>query len=140
MPQLDINTFSYQYIAIILLLILVYTTLSYIVLPLLLRLMLIRNSFLLSQQKLSGILMFSSPTAAQLLVSKKPIYVNYLLNTILGSIAPTAHYLSTLLKSTLSFTKGNRVYSCTGFYFVNDAVFNYLILFLSIDLINETNE
>ena len=46
MPQLDINTFSFQFTGIIFLLISVYTLISYIVLPALLRSMYIRVKLL----------------------------------------------------------------------------------------------
>lgn len=55
MPQLDPNTFIYQYIGIIILLLTVYTILSYIVLPILLRLMLVRNLFLTTRQTLTDL-------------------------------------------------------------------------------------
>lgn len=46
MPQLDPNTFINQYFGIIVLFVIVYSLLSYIVLPLTLRALLLRNRFL----------------------------------------------------------------------------------------------
>jgi hypothetical protein len=46
MPQLDINTFFYQYVGIIILLLSVYYLLSYIVLPVTMRAVIFRSRFL----------------------------------------------------------------------------------------------
>lgn len=60
MPQLDANTFIYQYVGIITLLVVVYYLLSYVVLPVLLRSSLIRSALLNSS--LTGNTPLSSPS------------------------------------------------------------------------------
>jgi hypothetical protein len=62
MPQLDPNTFIYQYIGIIAVFIAVYSMLSYVFLPVLLRATLIRNLFLTTRQTISEtLLVISAP-------------------------------------------------------------------------------
>jgi hypothetical protein len=72
MPQLDPNTFIYQYVGVVFLLILIYSILSYIVLPLLLRLMLIRNLFLTTRQTSTDLINTVSNSYQQLVSLKDP--------------------------------------------------------------------
>lgn len=51
MPQLDINTYSFQYVSLIILFVTVYFFLSYFILPLILRSTIIRSNVSLKNQK-----------------------------------------------------------------------------------------
>lgn len=56
MPQLDVNTYSFQYISLIILFITVYFFLSYFILPLILRSTIIRSNVSLKNQKTDSFL------------------------------------------------------------------------------------
>jgi hypothetical protein len=60
MPQLDINTFGYQYTGILILLLIVYVVLSYIVLPSLLRVIYIRSKYSESVSSVKDLAIFIS--------------------------------------------------------------------------------
>jgi hypothetical protein len=141
MPQLDINAFIYQYVGIIILLIIIYTTLSYIVLPILLRLMLIRNAFLLTQKKLTDILQLTAPTYQHLLVSKRPLYINFLLNNIILHSVNTIKNLLNFLNCIVANLTNLAVISNNknGTLFLHEFTLSYLILLLAME-IEEVNE
>jgi len=139
MPQLDINTFSYQYVGIIVLVLIVYIILSYIVLPILLRLMLVRNLFLLNQQKVADLLQLSNFNYQQIILTHKPLYTNFLTGAILNSAAKVIKNFISLLTTTLSGSS-NLTSSVVKLKYIltTDLSLSYLILLLSNEL--EENE
>jgi len=135
MPQLDMNTFSYQYVGVIVLVLIVYTILSYIVLPILLRLMLVRNLFLLNQQKVADLLQLSNFNYQQVILTHKPLYTNFLTGVILNSVTKVIKNFIGLLTTTLSGSS-NLTSSVMGLKYIltTDLSLSYLILLLSIEL------
>jgi hypothetical protein len=89
MPQLDPNTFIYQYIGVVFLLIVIYTILSYVVLPTLLRLMLIRNNFLTTRQTSTELVSIVSTNYQQLVSFKNPTRSLSLLDNVVINVSLT---------------------------------------------------
>lgn len=129
------NTFSYQYVGVIVLVLIVYTILSYIVLPILLRLMLVRNLFLLNQQKVADLLQLSNFNYQQVILTHKPLYTNFLTGVILNSVTKVIKNFIGLLTTTLSGSS-NLTSSVMGLKYIltTDLSLSYLILLLSIEL------
>ncbi len=99
MPQLDINTFLYQYIGITSLLLLTYVMLSYLVLPLVLREICVRSRFLeTTQMHLDSAVLTNTETRATLALSEGNILgiaslrnqsfigTSYLLTLVINSV------------------------------------------------------
>lgn len=145
MPQLDANTFLAQYLVIASVLIIVYTTLSYVILPILLRLMLVRNNFLAlvnSVSNTSSVSAISTPlTSAQLRVYEKSVYVNRLLNKILLKEGTLGVILFKLVQrvSVENNVNSQLSYSNTvgAFLYGDSSLLMYLIMFLILDSENE---
>lgn len=140
MPQLDSNTFIYQYLGIVTLLLAVYFVLSYIVLPILLRLMLIRNLFLTTRQTSTDLANVVSNNYQQL-VSLKNSGRNFSLanNFITHFTSLLTNWLNIV---TVTLTSTGTITSNATLNLVSAAsenVTNYLILFLLIEL-EVTNE
>jgi hypothetical protein len=146
MPQLDPNTFIYQYVGIIVLLIVVYTTLSYIVLPTLLRLMLVRNLFLSTRQTLSELVNTVLPSYQQVISLKAPIRSSRLSNSVLANLSIITTQWLNLVASTLfdvinvSVNKDTAVTYGASVSILNEATIDYFILFLLIELEENNNE
>lgn len=138
MPQLDSNTFIYQYAGIITLLIAVYFILSYIVLPILLRLMLIRNLFLATRQTSTDLVNVVSNNYQQLVSLKNPSRNFSLTNNFIKSFTFLLSNWLTLLTTTLTLKKENSDSTLNLVLTAQESVTNYLILFLLIEL--EDNE
>lgn len=138
MPQLDSNTFIYQYAGIITLLIAVYFILSYIVLPILLRLMLIRNLFLATRQTSTDLVNVVSNNYQQLVSLKNPSRNFSLTNNFIKSFTFLLSNWLTLLTTTLTSKKENSDSTLNLVLTAQESVTNYLILFLLIEL--EDNE
>lgn len=85
MPQLDINTFSNQYLGIIFVFVFVYFLLGYAILPMTLRLIMFRSKFLESNQMLdSSLSVIDSSYKERLILSTYlPNYLNLNLNSLL---------------------------------------------------------
>jgi len=134
MPQLDVNTFSYQYVGVITLFILVYTILSYVVLPILLRLMLVRNFFLLAQQKISDLLQISNLNYKQIIVTQKPLRINFITGIILTNTIKLLKNFVALVNTTIFNTPASYNTIFFKHVLVTDFALSYLILVLSIEL------
>lgn len=140
MPQLDPNTFTYQYIGVISLLVIAYVTLSYIVLPIILRLMLVRGSFLTTKQNLSDLLN-SIPPEQQFTASlKTPINSASLTNQVIGGLSLISYNSINLILTKLipsnSISSASTIAANAGF---SEFSLDYLILLLTADA-EETNE
>jgi hypothetical protein len=133
MPQLDPNTFFYQYVAIIGLLIIVYGVLSYIVLPLILRAIIIRNNFITWGRDVSELIKVVPSAVKRLIVLQTPVYLTGITTNFFKKTAKfflnLIYYQKLLLKSRVvtparfnsSFYKGSRIFTFS---------LNYLILFI----------
>lgn len=102
MPQLDPNSFIYQYFGILSILVVSYILLTYVALPILLRIILVRKYFSARLQNNSNNFMstaslttaYIKDNAAALIVSYK--FSNFL-NLALSNILTTAYSLSSIL-------------------------------------------
>ncbi len=140
MPQLDSNTFIYQYLGIIVLFILVYVTLSYFVLPILLRLMLIRNLFLATRQTLTELINVTTPAYAPAIALNSPTHNEQLINSVSSSVVNLSTNWINLLSSKLNIAVLAPLSSYSNFLHIEASAIDYLILFLIIELHENTNE
>jgi hypothetical protein len=85
MPQLDPNTFIYQYLGVIILFILAYTLLSYIILPTLLRAILFRNLFLAENTVTANLLSVAASDYRYMFLSNKADQIPGLFNNFFAS-------------------------------------------------------
>jgi len=148
MPQLDANTFGYQYFGIIIVLISVYTILSYLVLPILLRATLVRSNFLMGSISLKN--EYSSPisnlTHNTALLLKRPFTTIVLVSGYFNAVTSLLSLLINLFRKVVTSpsTLGNPLnlhIEPTFAQFINFSN-TYLILFLLNDESddNEYNE
>jgi hypothetical protein len=140
MPQLDINTFGYQYTGILILLITMYVILSYVVLPSLLRVIFIRSKYSESVSNAKDLAVFISevnfPSLA--LAERSAILLSRGLSAFALKISATLKNITSLLNvvaviSTGSNELSNR-FNSNGYYFnvVPTSVF-YLGVLLFLD-------
>lgn len=133
MPQLDANTFIYQYIGIISIFAIIYITLSYLVLPIILRLITFRAKFLDSNQALGESLSSVSPFYKNSLILSSPL-VNHFYNQLNSLVIRSSTVLNTLLivlvgNSTKNFESSVNITKVISSYFVLSSDF-YVMLAL----------
>lgn len=138
MPQLDSNAFIYQYVGIIVLLISVYFILSYIVLPILLRLILIRDLFLNTRQTVTELTGVVSNNYQLLVNFKNPCRGFNLINSFLFNSASVLNSWLNVVTLTLFKTEAETKSIDNVMPLIYNNVTNYLILFLLIE--SEENE
>lgn len=136
MPQLDVNTFWYQYIGIVTTLIVVYMLLSYVALPILLRVLVYRDTFLKTQQSTTELAVLSSSVHTPVLSLKET-------NTSFdGVLTTSAQALASKLSALLTFVKATAVETSNTVSRINLSTKSaglsalalaYLVLFLVID-------
>jgi len=137
MPQLDPNTFLYQYTGIIILLITVYTLLAFVVLPVILRAMIIRNNFLVSGINRTESFKTLDFFIQRALVLRTPTYINSVANLFFKNFTKLLNTLISYKKSALivpflgvSNVLGNSTLSEEAFliyltlFFLNDEEIN----------------
>jgi len=135
MPQLDTNTFIYQYTGIITTLILVYVLLSYIVLPLLLRALIIRASFLTSKAAVLAT-RFLTPVEQNFFNTNSPSIIFTVFSQL--AHATTKKIINTQVLINYFFSASrieslNSINNTTMYLFIIPASINYIILFLMAD-------
>lgn len=139
MPQLDVNIFLTQYTAIMLLLVSIYIILGYIVLPLTLRLLLIRSLFLSTSSFYSGLENFQLPPMFYLIIlTKRPIYLGQLLNTTMKNLFFFQKALLSSIQGALFVTCNSNLDRGRGLVGIYQAIMlestlSYLIMFLCIN-------
>jgi len=140
MPQLDTNTFIYQYSGVITTLILLYIILSYIVLPVLLRSLFIRAAFLFLSVRSTEFSRLS--TSEKVFIHVKPKASIFSLASLF--FIRLSYKLHSLIKLFLNFFRADTLITNTSSSgLVTSSVFvfvtiNYLVMFLSLDLYDQT--
>jgi len=138
MPQLDSNTFIYQYIGVIITLSLIYIILSYIVLPLLLRSIFIRSAFLLLSATSTETTRLTVSERAFMHVKSKTLV--FTLPSLL--LVQLSYKVGTLIVILLNYLKNRTTVNSTTSSSLMGTMFafvtlNYLILFLSFDSLDQ---
>lgn len=108
MPQLDANTFTYQYFGIIFILFTAYTLLSYIALPALLRVIIVRDLFLKiskSSLNLTNLLsnrVINTSILVDPFVSIFSFKISKLINFFLNKLSVTNSFLTSIFSKNIS--------------------------------------
>lgn len=101
MPQLDPNSFYYQYFGVIILMTVIYTILSFLVLPIFLRFLIIRNYFIKILNLATNTISSSNKQIQKFLIIKNKSLITLFFNT--------SQFLNNLVVSLLNLvnTKNN---------------------------------
>lgn len=134
MPQLDANTFLYQYVGVISVLFVLYILLGYVALPILLRAISLRNKFLINQSGTDTLNMVSSFNAAALHVNSVTNF-SKLITSVVLNFSKSVVELVTLFSisfSTVNVNNGSST-KIDSVIFFSESFLIYLVLFLESD-------